>query len=275
MVKSFTLKTRRDLVETKDQSTQVHQQWTKTQVSKFIEETPLSPPPTPQKNRKGILGLMMMLIFYLFGSFERALATLKLYVFNNGHQQWTKTQSSSIDWRNSFALKKRDFRVDDDGHLLSYWVPLRESQRELCLAPIETFFCQSNLFVFVDNTWVVSLSDSWTTIFGYEGFKFQPMLGGSLILLRTTGSWGFFFSTLEIKGNLSGSSFFFVFFSKYIQNHLNIFRIKKPLIQGFFGGPKNRRFSWKNGKNQQLRVSSLMTQFFDFLNQTSTYRSKV
>jgi hypothetical protein len=97
MVKSFTLKTRRDLVETKDQSTQVHQQWTKTQVSKFIEETPLSPPPTPQKNRKGILGLMMMLIFYLFGSFERALATLKLYVFNNGHQQWTKTQSSSID----------------------------------------------------------------------------------------------------------------------------------------------------------------------------------
>jgi hypothetical protein len=48
--------------------------------------------------------------------------------------------------------------------------------------------CESNLFVFVHNTWVVWLSDSWTTIFGYEGFKFQPMLGGSLILLRTSGS---------------------------------------------------------------------------------------
>ncbi len=67
----------------------------------------------------------------------------------------------------------------------------RERERE-SFAPIETFFCQSNLFVFVDNTWVVSLSDSWTTIFGYEGFKFQPMWGGSLILLRTSGSWFFF-----------------------------------------------------------------------------------
>jgi hypothetical protein len=53
---------------------------------------PLSSPLPPKKKRKGILGLMMMVIFYLFGSLERALATLKLSVVNNGHQQWTKTQ---------------------------------------------------------------------------------------------------------------------------------------------------------------------------------------
>jgi hypothetical protein len=54
--------------------------------------------------------------------------------------------SSSIDWRNSFALKKRDFRVDDDGHLLSYWVPW-ERKRERALPPLklsfvnQTFLC--------------------------------------------------------------------------------------------------------------------------------------
>jgi len=103
----------------------------------------------------------MLIFFYLFGSFERALATLKLYVVNNGHQQCTKTRVPQLIEETHLLLKKRDFRVDDDGHLLSYWVLEREREREReSFAPIETFFCQSNLFVFVDNTWVVSLSDS-------------------------------------------------------------------------------------------------------------------
>jgi len=66
---------------------------------------------------------MMLIFFYLFGSFERALATLKLYVVNNGHQQCTKTRVPQLIEETHLLLKKRDFRVDDDGHLLSYWVP--------------------------------------------------------------------------------------------------------------------------------------------------------
>jgi hypothetical protein len=63
-------------------------------------------PPPPKEERKGMLGLMMMLIFYLFGSFERALATLKLYVVNNGHQQWTKTQVPQLIEETRLLLKK-------------------------------------------------------------------------------------------------------------------------------------------------------------------------
>jgi hypothetical protein len=66
--------------------------------------------------------------------------------------------SSPINWRNSIALKKREFRVaDDDGHLLSYWVP-RERERELC--PHWNF-----LLSIKPDTLVVWLSDSWTLPF--------------------------------------------------------------------------------------------------------------
>jgi hypothetical protein len=49
---------------------------------------------------------MMMVIFYLFGSFERALATLKLYAVNNGHQEWTKTQVPQLIEEAHMLLKK-------------------------------------------------------------------------------------------------------------------------------------------------------------------------
>jgi hypothetical protein len=68
---------------------------------------PLCRPTPPKRRRKGILGLRMMLIFYLFGSFERALATLKLYVVNNGHQQWTKTQVPQLIEETHLLSKKQ------------------------------------------------------------------------------------------------------------------------------------------------------------------------
>jgi hypothetical protein len=124
--------------------------------------------------------------------------------------------------------------------VIFYLIGSLERERE-SFAPIETFFCQSNLFVFVDNTWVVSLSDSWTTIFQIWGFQVSTHVGRFFDFVKKLWFLVFFFWTLEIKGNLSGSSFFCFFFHKYIQNHLNIFRIKKPLIQGFLGGGGGQR----------------------------------
>jgi hypothetical protein len=147
-------------------------------------------------------------------------------------------------------------------------------KRELCPPPIETFFCQSNLFVFIDNTWDGLIKWLMNYHFWIWGFQVSTHVGRFFDFVKNL--WFLVFvkkKTLEIKGNLSGSSFFF--WHQYIQNHLNIFKIKNLWFSGIFWGVKEPKVLMKEGKNQQRRVSSLMTRFFDFLNPTSTYSSKV